>query len=297
MSCAKIQPSSCTLQRIVACPVKPYGLVSLLEMMRFYADLFVKTLSRIIEWEVKCSRISNGVTPLSPGIALELYAYVGALFPELHVYGLKSAAMKAQRIHQHLQNNQMRINYGEMTSMLRELRERLEDDLHSTVFVNLSAQESELYEHPEAEWQGVISRFSKLRHDIEECSKCFALARYGAAVFHVMLIAEFGVIKVAELFGVAGDKPGWGALERLQRINDTNWKDKTPLEQQHSKFLENLLPLAFSMKESWRHKMDHVANKIEWMDTDFSPEVAKDIISATRGFMRRLATDLPKTSV
>ena len=168
MSCAKIQPSSCTLQRIVACPVKPYGLVSLLEMMRFYADLFVKTLSRIIEWEVKCSRISNGVTPLSPGIALELYAYVGALFPELHVYGLKSAAMKAQRIHQHLQNNQMRINYGEMTSMLRELRERLEDNLHSTVFVNLSAQESELYEHPEAEWQGVISRFSKLRHDIEE---------------------------------------------------------------------------------------------------------------------------------
>lgn len=297
MSCAKIQPSICALQRITACPVKPYGVVSLLEMMRFYADLFVKTLTRIIEWEVRCSRISNGVTTLNAGIAVELYAYVGTLFPELNVYGLKSAAMKAQRIHQYLETNRMLVNYGDMTSMLRELRERLEDDLHSTVFVNLSAQESELYEHPEAEWHGVISRFSKLRHDIEECSKCFALARYGAAVFHVMLVAEFGVIKVAELFGVAGDKPGWGALERLQRINDKNWKDKTPLEQQHSQFLENLLPLAFSMKESWRHKMNHVANKIEWMDTDFSPTVANDIISATRGFMRRLATDLPKAEV
>jgi hypothetical protein len=48
------------------------------------------------------------------------------------------------------------------------------------------------------------------------------------------------------------------------------------------------------MKESWRHKIDHVANKLEWMDTDFSPEVANEIITATRGFMRRLAAELPK---
>jgi hypothetical protein len=54
-----------------------------------------------------------------------------------------------------------------------------------------------------------------------------------------MLIAEFGVIKVADLFTVAGDKPGWAALDRLQKINDKSWKDKTPLEQQHAKFLEN----------------------------------------------------------
>lgn len=266
-------------------------------MMRFYADLFIKTLSKIIEWEVKCSRISNGVAPVNPNIGVEIYAYVGTLSIDLMSYELRTAVLKAGRIQQHLQDHGMHVNYGEMTSMLRELRERIEDDLHSIVFVNLSPQESALYEKPDKEWQTVISRFYKLRHDIEECSKCFALARYGAAVFHAMLVAEFGVIQVADLFGVAGDKPGWGALDRLQRINDKKWADKTALEQQHSKFLENLLPLAFAMKESWRHKMDHVANKIEWMDTDFSPTVANDIISATRGFMRRLATDLPKQGV
>jgi hypothetical protein len=148
-------------------------------------------------------------------MAVEIYSYVGVLSIELLTYGLKSAAQKAGRIHKQLETEHMLITYGEMASMLGELRERMEDDFHSVVFVNLSAQESELYEHPETEWQSVISRFSKVRHDIEECSKCFALARYGAAVFHVMLVAEFGVIKVAELFSVAGDKPGWGALERL----------------------------------------------------------------------------------
>jgi hypothetical protein len=266
-----------------------------LDMMRFYADLFVQTLTKIIQWEVKCSRISNvPSTPLTPTIALELYAYIGVLTVELSTYELKSASLKGARIHERLQSAQMRVTYGEMTSMLRELRERMEDDFHSTVFVNLSPQESDLYVNPEKEWGNVTSRFCKVRHDIAECSKCFALTRYGAAVFHVLLVAEYGVIQVAELFQVAGDKPGWGALDRLQRINDKSWKDKSPLEQKHSNLLEKLLPLAFAMKESWRHKMDHVANKIEWMDTDFSPEVADDIISATRGFMRRLASDLPK---
>jgi hypothetical protein len=55
-----------------------------------------------------------------------------------------------------------------------------------------------------------------------------------------------------------------------------------------------LLPLALSMKNAWRHKMDHVANKIVWVDTSFDPDFAKDIISATSAFMRRLAADLPK---
>lgn len=194
---------------------QPYRVVSLLDMMRFYADLFVQTLTKVVTWEVRCSRISNGSTRMAPPMAVEIYSYVGVLSIELLTYGLKSAAQKAGRIHKQLETEHMLITYGEMASMLRELRERMEDDFHSVVFVNLSAQESELYEHPETEWQSVISRFSKVRHDIEECSKCFALARYGAAVFHVMLVAEFGVIKVAELFSVAGDKPGWGALERL----------------------------------------------------------------------------------
>jgi hypothetical protein len=52
-----------------------------------------------------------------------------------------------------------------------------------------------------------------------------------------------------------------------------------------------------AIKDSWRHKISHVENKLNWMDTDFSPQVAVEIISATRGFMRRLATDMPILAV
>lgn len=265
----------------------PFGVVSLFDMLRFYADFFIAAFGEAVDMESNWRPIDRAI-PIPAAVAASLTSL------QLHSLecGLTSTAQKCARIMEkcHAQP----ITYREIVSDLKELRERLEDELRSHVFISLSLKEGEWYEKPDNEWNEVIHRFYKLRHDIEESSKCFALARYAAAVFHALLVAEFGVIKVAELFGVAGDKPGWGALDRLQRINDKKWNDKTPLEQQHADFLKSLLPLAFAIKDSWRHKLSHIDNKLEWMDTDFSPRVAGEIISATRGFMRRLAADLPK---
>jgi hypothetical protein len=287
MSCVRIQLTCDSKALFPPWKTDLYRVVSLLDMLRLYADMFVQALFEMHAMEAKWHP-NDGIIPDPNTVA----AHLVGLQMECAQHGLSNTAQKCGRIMEKCHSS--RPTYREIVGDLKELRERLEDELQSEVFLHLSPQEGRLYEMPAEEWKPVIVRFFKLRHDIEECSKCFALGRHGASVFHVMLVAEYGVIQVANLFEVAGDKPGWGALDRLQKINDKNWKDKTPLEQQHSKFLENLLPLAFAMKESWRHKMDHVANKIEWMDTDFSPEVANEIISATRGFMRRLATDLPK---
>jgi hypothetical protein len=104
------------------------------------------------------------------------------------------------------------------------------------------------------------------------------------------------VIQVAKLLGVSGDKPGWSCLERLGRIAKKSYHERSDVERKHSQFLENTLPLLFAIKDSWRHKISHVENKLVWADTTFSPQVAEEIVSATRGFMRRIAVDLPRSS-
>lgn len=263
-------------------------------MLQLFADLFVKEFAEIKALEVKCSRIFIPGTLAPQPLAVEIYAKVGTFGCHLLEHGLSSASAKCGWIHGTLEERRMSVLYSDLAAWLRELIERIEDDLHAELFLHLSPKEAEWYAQPDKDWHPAINRFGKLRHDIEECSKCFALGRYAAAVFHVLLVAEFGVIKVSELFGVAGDRPGWGALDRLKRINEKKWPDKSALEQKHSEFLNNLLPLAFSIKDSWRHKISHVDNKLDWIDTDFSPQVASEIISATRGFMRRLAHELPK---
>jgi hypothetical protein len=98
--------------------------------------------------------------------------------------------------------------FAELHELGKELRGRLDDELFGTLFFSLDTSESEQYSNPTKDWEQVIKTWPKTQIDIEESSKCYACSRYAAAIFHVLLVAEFGVIEVAKLLGVAGDKPG-----------------------------------------------------------------------------------------
>jgi hypothetical protein len=109
----------------------------------------------------------------------------------------------------------MNLSCGEIRDDLRELRRRFEDELKKKLFLQLTLAESRRYLAPLEAWEQIAERFPKTRYNIEESSKCFALERYGASVFHALQVAEYGVIQVAELMQVQGDKPGWGSLKLL----------------------------------------------------------------------------------
>jgi len=239
---------------------------------------------------VQAHKNSNAL--MTPHYHSQAYAEVGVFAVDCVSYGLSSSAQKCARIHQEMGQKRGRVTYEECGAWLKDLRERVEDDLHLHLFLQLNPTEAGLYDKPTKQWGDVVSRFPKTRTDVEESLKCLALNRYAASVFHILLVAEYGVIEIAKLLGVAGDKPGWGALERLQRLHDKKWPDKSANEQKHSGLLSKILPLALSIKNEWRHKISHADNKLEWLSTDFSPEVAERIISATLDFMICLATDL-----
>src|SRR5258708_24024775 len=180
----------------------PHGVVSLLDMLKLYADLFVKTLWDLNYMEAKWLPNNNVIpTPQQVG------ANASVLQLDCMEHGLTETAKKCGRIMQQF-DGAKRATYAEAVSSLKELRERLEDELSSQMFLHLSPQEAELYENPAGgDWRTVISRFPKTRHDIEESSKCFALERYAASLFHVLLVAEFGLVPAAQLFDVAGNRP------------------------------------------------------------------------------------------
>jgi hypothetical protein len=193
-----------------------------------------------------------------------------------------------------LQMNGAQLNFSSVWMGVNVVATRLEDELSLREFFELEPAQAERFKNPLKDWEAILGRFPAMRQNIEESSKCFALERYGAAVFHILLLAEYGVIRLAKVMGVEGDKPGWGGLDRLRKITDRPYPQRSDIEKQHSELLENAVPLAVVIKDSWRHKLSHVDNQIVWMDTDFSPQVAEEIIAAVRGFMRKLAQDLPQ---
>ena len=151
-----------------------------------------------------------------------------------------------------------------------------------------------MYQRPRDGWEQVILRFPDAVGDIEECNKCFALARYAAAVFHSLQAVEVGLIELGRIIVVNDPLPGWTATtQRLKTIIKAKYADMTAFQQQHKALLEQLDATAEALKSSWRNKVSHVHGKMVLMTSDFAPEVAEEILVASRGFMRRLATEAP----
>jgi hypothetical protein len=268
------------------------GVVSLLEVLELEAKAFVSLSTMLREMETIGDVASKTAETLCEIDRHKISGMCEILADMCVDYAMPMSAKKANRICDEIKLNGNML-YSSAHVHLKELRERVEDELESSFFLHLEPAQAAMYQNPDKGWEVIGKRFNKIQFNIEESGKCFALERYGAAVFHVLQVAEYGVIQVAKLLKVEGDKPGWGSLKRLSDLIKEPFPKRTALAQQHTKLLENMVPLAVVIKDSWRHKLDHVDNQIIWVDTDFSPEVAAEIISATRAFMRKLAKELP----
>jgi hypothetical protein len=124
------------------------------------------------------------------------------------------------------------------------------------------------------------------------------LSRYAAAIFHSVQVVEVGLIELGKLIDVSDPMPGWTATtNRLQNIIKKGHAARTPFEQQHFAFLEQMHGTIEGLKNAWRNKVSHAHAKLTLLTADFSPDVAEEILFATRAFMRRLVTDGPVVSV
>lgn len=270
------------------------GVVSLYTLMKFETNFFMELANVLRELEAfsyLAEPLDIEELPVQHKSRIALTCAALGRLCEFHDWLITSR--KAKRICESLMNGEL-TSPMEASRQLRELRERLDDELKDQYFIHLNPRDVKHYSFPETGWEAIMDRFPEVRHNVIETHKCLALERYGAAVFHILLVAEYGVIQLGNLMKVSGDKPGWSSLDRLVKRISEPFEKRDLDTQKHTALLENTIPLTKVMKDSWRHKLMHVDNQIVWQDTDFSREVAEEIITATRGFMRKLASELPK---
>jgi hypothetical protein len=119
-------------------------------------------------------------------------------------------------------------------------------------------------------------------------------SRYAGAVFHSVQIVEAGLIELGLFLKVTDPLSGWTAVSKaLKVVIDKDHKKRTRFEQRNFKFLEQLQGTVEGLKNGWRNKISHTQGRLVLMTADFSPDVAEEILFATRSFMRRLAEGLP----
>ncbi|MGC2234230.1 MAG: hypothetical protein WBA09_22205 [Candidatus Acidiferrum sp.] len=170
----------------------------------------------------------------------------------------------------------------------------VEDELSLRVYFALEPDEAASYSNPFAGWERIVDRFGDTTRDIEEMSKCFALGRYTASMFHALHVAEWGAIKLGDYIGVSDPKKGWGPTQKkLKELVEDGHSKLPPNLSGKFDFLEQMNREIQTMVLAWRHKVDHAANHLAIVpNTEFTPDIARHVIDSIKVFMTRLEEEI-----
>lgn len=258
-------------------------------MKDLFADSIVKS-AQLLALFVEAAREAKVI---SEEDRIKWGAWLKIMRFDWEAIGLGSAVDQISRIDGHL------VAVGNYTPEqlrheLEALTNRLHDELRGSYCFILSREEAKHYREPREKWEEIIARFPDALDDIEEARKCLAFSRYAAAVFHAMQVIEFGLLDLGKFIKVEDPKSGWTAVtSRLNNIIKTKHEDRTPFERQHYPFLEQVHQTVEALKNAWRNKISHAQGRYVLLSATFSPEIAEEILFATRALMRRLAENLP----
>lgn len=130
---------------------------------------------------------------------------------------LKASRKTIDRIARVGRNLPLNLEY--FRDLLRELEDRMRDELEGIFFFSLSSKEAEYYDNPGKGWELIVRRFPATLTDIEEASKCFAVSRYTASIFHSTHVVEIGLIELGTFIRIEDPHSGWSAVSnQLQKV-------------------------------------------------------------------------------
>jgi hypothetical protein len=138
-------------------------------------------------------------------------------------------------------------------------------------------------------------RFQALLDDI---TACHSSRGPSLASVHSTQVVEAGLIELGTYIGVNDPRSGWTAVtHKLTAIIKKAHGDRTDFEKRHFDFLEQIHGTTEALKNAWRNKIGHAQGRLTLLNKDFTPDIAEEILFASRAFMRRLADGLPSLEI
>ena len=206
----------------MTCSFTPFGggsrVVSLWDMLRFHADLFIKVVNNLSLVEALQAQPASF---LKNKPMVQFFAdQVKELFDQMNEVRLTTSCKKAFELYvllstykdgDHNATGQLIKQYS------HELRDRLAAELEGRVFYYVP-NHIELLSDPVPFGASVDDSFPSARYDISEAGYCLALRRSTACVLHLMRALEPCLTSLATAWGV--DHPGdnWQNIRLNSRI-------------------------------------------------------------------------------
>jgi hypothetical protein len=277
---------------VCLCPwlENPYRLVSLLDMLTFYAHDFCRASGIIGQLY---AQVQAGVSPAQGSWGL-VAGELGILERACEQMGLTTTLAQIQRIKPIFVGGAQHVVFADLTREIMEIHTRMLDEVRGKQFLYIGNDEH-FFSEPMRDWQRVVARLPQVSADVEEANKCFSLERYGASIFHLMRISEAAVLELGKLVDSADHKPQFSSvLKKIDNlVQKTKWQDWPIGAQPHKPLFVDVLPRLYAVKDSWRDKFTHFDIHIVPTTPTWTRERALDVYNCTLSLMNLLAERLP----
>lgn len=195
---------------------------------------------------------------------------------------LRTTILLLDRISDSLDSGQLK--HIDLSYSLRGLAMLIEEELKGTIVLQIPLGRSKYYGEKQLFGSVVSEKFPSVSDDLEEAANCMAVARYTAAVFHVMRVLEVGLQSLASKLSISLAK-------------DRNWQDilndvkgainKLPCSTRDEKDFHAKCSAAHAhlqcVKDAWRNNVMHPRA------FSYSEQQAIDVIENSRALMVKIA--------
>ena len=169
-----------------------------------------------------------------------------------------------------------------------ELGKRIRAELESRMFLYVPKDNSAFYQKPLDKWDKTIVAYPSATFDVEEASKCLALHRNTACVFHAMRVLELGLKSLASALGLTLDwhERSWGKiLNKIKEEIGRRNKSADPAWTPERTFFEDAYSSLHAVKDAWRNTTMHVEKVYDF-------DRSEHIYRSVRALMEQLTTKL-----
>lgn len=227
-----------------------------------------------------------------------IWAHLGPMIDEMKPLGFVAAPLEIQ----HIWNHADRWTRQQLADGFATLRWKVEQELNQKFFLFLDESEAQLFDEKLPFGESAAKAFPSAEMDISEATKCLALGRYNAVIYHLMMAAEFGLRALAaDRRVVVTNRNGnnmplefaqWGEiLGELQKeiAKIKNWP-ASHARAEAQQFYNDAMLSAQSFNDGYRTHMAHGRSKLRENDETLA------LYGHVRRFLMKLSEKITETT-
>jgi hypothetical protein len=211
------------IEQVSALPVwetSPYGVVSLLEMLKFAAQDF---------WEASQILATLGAYPNTMKDAngrANAVKHINKLLEHCANLNLPVSLKEAEKMQP--QFNSTETSPQSFSVLVHRLSSVIHSELGARVVFALESEKVEFWHPLWLVGTPIYSAFPQAWEEFKRAGRCYAYGECTAAVFHVMRVIDSGLQLVCESFGEAYDARSWdGVAKKIEFEMAKKYPDKS----------------------------------------------------------------------